>query len=143
MNRSDFFKEVTQSYFIIVTGITLVMGLLGILYHPEGRIGYEAFFSPIIFGFLGIIPSLATYSRKELTLGQMRIRKAFQLLLLEGILLTICLTLGLISVDMVGPLALSIFLLFAAVHGIQWLMGNKKARDLTRGVKEFQQGLTD
>ena len=143
MNRSDFVKEVTQSYFIIVTGITLVMGILGILYHPEERMGYEAFFSPLIFGFLGIIPSLATYSRKELTLGQMRIRKVFQLLLLEGILLPFCLTQGLISAHMAGPLALSIFLLFAAVHGIQWLLSNKKARELTRDVKDFQQGLAD
>lgn len=143
MNRSDFFKEIMQSYFIIVTGITLVMGFLGVLYQPEERMGYEAFFSPLIFGVLAVLPSIATYSKNELTINQMKRRKIFQLLLLEGILVPFCLVLELISVKMVGPLALSIFLLFLVVHGIQWLLGNKKARELTREVKAFQQGLAD
>lgn len=143
MSRSDFFKQTMQSYFIIVTGITLVMGFLGVLYQPEERMGYEAFFSPLIFGVLAVLPSIALYSKNELTINQMKRRKIFQLLLLEGILVPFCLVLELITVKMLGPLALSIFLSFVAVHGIQWLLGNKKARELTRGVKAFQQEQAD
>ena len=42
-------KEILNSFFISVTLINIAMFILGILFRPEQRFGYEAYLYPLIY----------------------------------------------------------------------------------------------
>lgn len=138
MSFNEFLRKELMRYFIIVTGVTLLIAVVGLQYEPDQKFGYEAFFSPILFGFIGIVPSVVTYSRKELTLKQMKLRKVFQLILLEVMILSFSYIMGILETDTIGAMSFSIFIVFVAVHIIEWLIDNKRAQVLTLDLKTFQ-----
>jgi hypothetical protein len=138
MSPIEFIRRQLMTYFIIVTIVTLVIGILGLIYEPGQRFGYEAFFSPLLFGFIGVIPSVVTYSKKELSVKQVRIRMIIQLLVLEVMILSFGYIVGILKSEMIGSMILSIFAVFIAVNLFQWLLDNKKAIKLTRELKAYQ-----
>lgn len=52
------FSEYFTQFFITSGCICLLMGVLGLLLFPQQRFGYEAFFSPLIFGVLTTLPGI-------------------------------------------------------------------------------------
>lgn len=138
MRLNEFLRKLLMRYFIIVTAVTLLMGIIGLQYEPHVKFGYEAFFSPLLFGLMGVIPSFVTYSKKELTLKQMKARKILQLLVLEVIILSFGNIMNIMKPDMLGSMALSIFIIFVGVHIIEWMIDQKKAQELTLDLKAFQ-----
>lgn len=134
-------REIAGSYFISVTLINIAIFATGMLFRPEQRFGYEAFLSPLIFGALTLIPTVIMYSRRELTVKQLLLRKGIQLLL------DIVIVVGAIfagnevnreTETAALGVAASIVLVFGAVHGIEWLLERRTARDLTEQLVEFQ-----
>ena len=87
MNLKAFLKRCLMEYFIITTCVTAAIGILGLSLDPTAKVGYEGYFSPLIFGLVSLVPSIATYSRKELTFRQALIRKLFHFTLLEAMLI--------------------------------------------------------
>lgn len=139
MSPFEFIRKQLASYFIVVTIITFVIGILGLLYEPNQRFGYEAYFSPFLFGFIGVVPSWVTYSKKELTVKQMRVRIVLQFLLLEGMILSFTYMAGLLRSEMIGSMAFSVFAVFVAVHVIEWFINKRAAEDLTVDLKAYQE----
>ena len=54
--KTFFVKKIMMSFFISVTCISLAMGIIGLIFNPNTRFGYEAYFSPLIFGAIGVLP---------------------------------------------------------------------------------------
>lgn len=138
MNRIEFLRRELMHYFIIVTCVTLLMGVMGMVVDPSRQLGYEAYFSPLIFGFIGVVPSLAMYSKKELTRNQFFVRKGIQLLVLETLILAFVTGMNIVGREMMGAMAFSVALLFLAVHVMDWLIGFKRAHALTLDLKAYQ-----
>lgn len=86
MSGREFLKQIVTSFFVVVTLVTIAIGVLGNIYRPGQQFGYEAFFAPVIYGFLSMIPVAVMYSKKELTVKQLYIRKVLQLFSIELIL---------------------------------------------------------
>jgi len=139
MSFGDFFKKSLMRFFIIVTCVTALIGILGLIYEPNRRLGYEAFFSPFIFGVIGIIPSIVTFSREELTLKQMLFRKVIQLIVLECMVLLFGYLVGIIKHNMIISVALSVLSVFITVHFIEWIIDSKTADKLNDNLKVFQE----
>ena len=88
MNGRDFWIDFIRTYFMIVTLITLAMWLVGKAVMPEQTFGYDAFAAPLINGLVGTIPNFVLYSKRELKVKELLVRKALQLVLIEaGVLL--------------------------------------------------------
>lgn len=139
MSFVDFLKKNVIVYFIIVTCVTAATGIMGVIYEPQRLIGYEAFFSPLIAGLIGVIPSFITYSKKELSFRQMVVRKIIQLILLEALLNILNYILGGISkVNQAISLSVSTFIIFMIVHFVFWVTDCKKAEELNSDLKQFQ-----
>lgn len=134
----DFLKKSLMKFFIIVTCITVVIGILGLIYEPNRRFGYEAYFSPLIFGVIGIIPSIVTYSKVELTFKQMVFRKILQLIILESLVLLFGHLFGILKENMIISVALSVLFVFLIVHFITWIIDCKTADKLNENLKAFQ-----
>lgn len=137
--RTFFVKKVMMSFFISVTCICTAMALVGMVFEPDARFGYEAFLSPLIFGAVASIPSLVQYSKKDLSLRQTAIRNVLHFLLLEAVILSILYFLGLLtSVSMAVSLGISIFVIDLTVNLVMWINDKRTAKEFNYALKKLQ-----
>ena len=79
--------DMMMSFSICTACITILEGIIGMIFFPQLTFGYEAFFSPPLFGFLSVLFSIVNYSKKELSIRQVLFRRFLHLLLIEGLVL--------------------------------------------------------
>ena len=139
MSIKDFLKKCLLEYCIITTCVTAATAVLGINISPEARFGYESFFSPLLFGLLSLVPSVVTYSRKELSLRQTVMRKVLYLLLLEATLTVFGLWSGIFHViSDIAFFMLTVFVVYTLVLLIKWLIDRKEAGLINKTLKALQ-----
>ncbi len=138
MDKIEHFKKVAMSFFIVVTFVNIAMGILGLCFERDMKFGYEAFFVPIIYGFLSMIPMVMTYSKKELTVRQLIFRKILHLLLLEALLTYFVFLNKAMAVDLLISFMISVFVISILVHMILWFLDNRKAKELNLELEEYQ-----
>ena len=141
MKLKDFVKSTFASYFIIVTLVNVATLVLGSIFRPEQRFGYEAFLAPLLYGALGLIPVFIMYSPRELTIKQIVTRKIFQLMALEFILILTGFgreNLKAENLPLIANFALSVFIVYVLVHVISWVLNLEMARQLTMDLQSYQ-----
>ena len=140
MSFREFLKKTAKIYFIIVTLICFATFLLGILTAADARFGYEAFLSPLINGFFGMIPVIVMYSPKELTMKQLVIRKIIQLVSIE--LVMFILLYGNENTpktpDTMMGLFFTVIIIFILVHVIMYLLDARQAIELNKDLQNYQ-----
>jgi uncharacterized membrane protein required for colicin V production len=140
MSFTDFFKRSLQGYFILVTGISVAIAILGMSYYPNQILRYDSYFSPLLFAAAGTLPSFILFSRKELSFRQMLFRKILHFLLLEVIQLTIGYATGLIAdFGMAVALSLTVFFVYLFKTLIDWILDSKTAANINSGLKRLQE----
>lgn len=141
MSFKEHFKAVLSQFFVVVTLINLAIFILGEIFRPEERFGYEAFLAPLIYAALSLVPMLLMYSKKELTVKQHIIRELLQLIVVEIIL--IFFGLGVKSLEpenlpLTSSFALSVFVIYILVYVIAWLLDLNTAKQINNDLKSFQ-----
>ncbi|MGN1088957.1 MAG: hypothetical protein ACI4Q6_01030, partial [Huintestinicola sp.] len=122
----------------LINGATFV---LGEIFRPDERFGYDAFLSPLIYAAISLIPMLCMYSKKELTVKQLIAREVLQLAAIEIILIFFGLgkkCLAPENISLTVSFALSILIIYVLVILISWLLDMKTAKQLTNELKSFQ-----
>ena len=137
--KTFFVKKVMVSFYISVTYIILAMAVIGLIFEPDTNFGYEAFFSPLIFGAIAAFPKMITYSKEELSVRQTLIRNIIHFLLLE-ILILLSLYFGniLTSISMTVSLAVTILIIYISVSLIMWINDKKTASEFNKALKILQ-----
>ena len=137
--KTFFVKIVMVSFYISVTYIILAMAVIGLIFEPDTNFGYEAFFSPLIFGAIAAFPKMITYSKEELSVRQTLIRNIIHFLLLE-ILILLSLYFGniLTSISMTVSLAVTILIIYISVSTIMWINDKKTASEFNKALKILQ-----
>ena len=141
MSFREHLKDMAESYFISVTLINVAVFATGIIFRPEDKFGYDALLMPLIYGALTVIPGLVMYSKKELTIKQMIVRKAIQLLMDIAIIIGVVFggsELTGSNIAAAASVAASIVIVFVLVHIICWLLDKRTAAQLTEQLNEFQ-----
>lgn len=139
MHSSKNFTDFILSFCIITACITLVNGILGCVFMPDIRFGYEAFFSPPLFGLLTALTGIITKSRRELSTGQTLFRLMLQLLFIEAIVFGLNYASGHSFEPLLAcTLALCVAIIFVIVYLILWLNNQRMARQFNASLKEFQ-----
>lgn len=141
MSFKSFLKSICSTYFIIVTLVNLATFVMGSIYRPEERFGYGAFLMPLIYGSLGILPMCVMYSKREMTLVQVLIRKMLQLILLEVLLIGFVFGYGDFSKDNIVQMvsfAVTVLVVFILVHVISFVLDVQQARQMTLDLLEYQ-----
>jgi|ASRL01.1.fsa_nt_gi hypothetical protein len=137
--KTFFFKKVVISFFVTVTCIVLAMALVGLIFDPDVRFGYEAFFSPLIFGLITSLPLFIKYSKHELSIGQSLLRDGIYLLLIELLILSVLyFNQILTSLSMALSLAFSIFIINVTVKIVLWINDKKTADEFNKALKVYQ-----
>ncbi len=140
MDFKTFFRtNLLVTFCVSATGTCLLMAVVGISFAAETRMGYEAFFSPLIFAALATLPSLVHYSKEELTFKKSIIRQIIHFILLELIVLSLlALTKQIKSFQMGFALALAILLVDVTVNLVLWISSKRTAREFNAALKILQ-----
>lgn len=142
MQEKNFFLDLLRTYFTLVTLITMAILVLGIIFDPDARFGYEVFTSPLIYGICGTLPNVIMYSKRELAFKEFLFRKGIQFVLIEVIFLTLAYKSAEIDTEqlyVVLGIGFSILVIFVLVHLIIWVLDYLSARQMTKELALFQQ----
>ena len=135
-------KEASATFFISVTLINAAMLILGLIFSPEQKFGYEVFLYPLIYGLIGVIPQLIMTTKKELSIKQVIIRKIIQLLLLIVLMLTFIFGGRPIDADLIkvaAGVAASVIIIYVLVNIIEWMFDQRTAKSMTEDLMKFQE----
>lgn len=146
MSFREHLRSVLSTYFIIATLINAATFILGEIFRPDDKFGYDAFLSPLIYAAIALIPMLCMYSKKELTLKQHIVREILQLISIEVILIFFGLgskSLAPENLALTASFALSVFVIYVLVGVIAWLLDIKLAQQLNSELKAFQIRFSD
>ena len=80
MSIKEFLRKQLLNFVVLVTCISLVMGISGIIFDSERHFTYGAYFSPMIYAGLYLLLQFISYSKKELTVKQYLLRCCLQFL---------------------------------------------------------------
>lgn len=139
MSFMEMTKKILFDFFIIVTGITIILAVFGDLADPGRTFGYEVFYSPLLFGLIGVAPSFVFYSKKELPFGRMVIRKILHFALLELMVVGTYIILGAsLTFDNIVALMIFIFIVYLFTTFIRFLIDRKTMVEINTGLKKMQ-----
>ncbi len=138
MNPKDFLKSLFTNFFIVVTLVTIAMGILGLTFDADRTFGYEAYFFPLFYSILSMLPAIVMYTKKELSIRKTLLRKLLQLALIEFLLLGFMIMNGFHEIRLLVTQAIVILLITLSVTGISWLLDIKSARELNKDLVEYQ-----
>ncbi len=136
------FKDAFTSFFISVTLIDAAMMILGLLLRPDQQFGYEVFLYPLIYGLIGMIPTLIITTDKELTVGQVLLRKGMQMLLIMVLLLAFMFAGRPIDGEQIpaaAGVAVSVAVIYVLVSVIEWMLDLRTAKGMTEDLLKYQQ----
>ncbi len=128
-----------MAFFVCTACITMLEGVVGMLFYPEIKLGFEAFFSPPIFAFFSTLFGVVTRSKRELSVREVLIRRGIHLLLIEGLVFGVNYAFGNIYNPLEsGILAVAIAVVFVAVYGVLWLNDLRSAAAFNEKLKVYQ-----
>lgn len=137
--KTFFIKKIMMSFFVSVTLICFAMALIGLNFDMNTQFGYEAFFSPLIFGLISSLTLLVQYSKKELSVKQAMLRTVIHFILLETVIIAVLFFEGLLtSLNVAITLAVSIFIIYLTVKLILWINDKRIAKEFTVALKKLQ-----
>ncbi len=141
MTFKEFIASRIQVFFFLVTMILLAQVVLGNLIEPDRTLYYKDFIGTFVMAGLCMLPTVVTYSKKELSLKQMIVRHIIQLVLIEGIMIT----LAVMGVEPSPQKLLSIVLIavataiiYALAILIMWYRQHIEAKKLTKLLIDIQ-----
>lgn len=138
----EIMKKLMEVFLSLHFLISMAFGICGLILEPGGRLWYEAMFAPAVMALLCTIPALLTIGTNKLTAKQILLRKVFQFLLEEGIVLPMIHFVfhEFSSIGDAVTVAVSVLLVFVGVYLIDWVRGCMEAEELNRRLAQLQEG---
>ena len=127
-------------FFMLSTMITVAVSLIGSEFDGDASLSYGALMPPVKYAALCLLPTFVTWSRHELSLREMLLRKALVLVLLEAVILLIAFTSPVIDTEngwVVLTLVGSVLVIFLLVNLFTWLRESAEAKRMTLDLEEF------
>lgn len=141
MSGKEFWKSVLMTYFMIVTLVNVANYVLGSLLNPGQQFGYEAFLVPLSFGFIGVIPEVIMYSKKELTVKQFWIRKVLHFISVLAIVFFIGYGVQNINeapIEQTLMFGLSVVVIYVLVNVFMIILNTSEAKKLDKLLQDYK-----
>lgn len=141
MTLKEFIASRIQLFFFLVSMILLAQVVLGNINEPDRPLYYKDFIGTFVMAGLCLLPTFVTYSKKELTLPQLIIRQAIQLVLIEGIMMYFAIS-GIESSQQKPIRVIMIAGVTAVIYAlailIMWRRQHLEAKKLTKLLMDMQ-----
>jgi hypothetical protein len=146
MSVKEFIVSRVRLFFILTVMIMFAQWITGMILDPEATLHYRDLSSPFKMAGLCILPTVVTYSRKKLTLREMLIRHAIQLLLIEGVMMLLVFTGDFVKGDRL-PIALLIagitLVIYCFAVLLMWLNQLSESKKMTAQLHQLQQSAAE
>ena len=141
MDLKQFLIRKLILFFMLSTLITFAMYILGTAFDPKVRFGYESFLSPLIYAGCCVVPSLVTWSKRELKPKELVVREGLQFLLTEAVVLFLAFRSRMIDTSrpaVVLGLAGSVLIIYLLVFLFSFLANSVQAKQVNQELQAFQ-----
>ena len=141
MSFKQFMIKKLFQFFMLTTLISIAICVMGLTFDKEALFGYEAYLSPVIFAGACIVPTFATYSKKELSIRKLIPRMVLEFFLIEGVVLGIAALSPDIHTEKTGVtevLALSVLIIYLLVCLLEWVRESAEARQMNEDLMKIQ-----
>ncbi|MDO5574252.1 MAG: hypothetical protein Q4G60_09800 [bacterium] len=140
MKGKDLWIELLMTFLIVTACVTILEGVLGVIFMPDTQLSFGAFFSPPLFGLLSALASLITVSKKELTIPQTIFRKILHLLMIEAMVFGINAAVGnFYEPKLCITLVLSIAVVYVTVNFVMFVSAQRSAVQFNQNLRLFQE----
>ena len=136
----EIIKRLLEVFLICHFVISMGIGIAGSIIKPGIVLTYEDLFEPAVMALLCTIPTLLTIRTDELSIKQLVFRKIIQILIVEGIILSLTYfgTNGLHSVGEFLIVFIAVLLVFAGISLLDWASSYFEAKELNRMLLQMQ-----
>ncbi len=141
MRIKEKFGEAFRLYFILVTLITVLLMVLGLLFDSDRTFGYEAFVSPLLYAAVGVIPVFFFHSDKEISMKQLIIRRIIQELSVEALILLIVFNAPNIPSERPGvviAIAAGVLVVFILSMVVEYIFELTQANEMNGYLEEYR-----
>lgn len=142
MQIRELLAKMFRIYFVLVTLINVAIFVSGSIAQPDSRFGYSVFILPLVYALAGILPQLVMYSRRELSIKEVLLRKFIQLLFILLLVNGIILGENVLRPEYtpyVKTISICIVVVFVLANVISWGMDCASAKKLTMELAKFQE----
>ena len=133
--------EAFRLYFILVTLITILLMVVGMLFDSDRTLSYDAYFSPLFYAFIGVIPVLFFQSDKELSMKRLIIRNVLYVLIVEAAILLIVFKAPNIPsdrIEVVISIAVGVLVVFILSLIVEYIFELTQANEMNAYLEEYQ-----
>ncbi|MCR4642741.1 MAG: hypothetical protein K5697_12035 [Lachnospiraceae bacterium] len=133
--------EAFRLYFILVTLITVLLMVLGLLFDSDRTFGYEVFVSPLVYAAVGVIPVFFFKPDKEISMKAMILRRVIQELAVEAAILLIVFNAPSIPserTEVVIAIAAGVLVVFVLAMIVEYIFELTQANEMNRYLEEYQ-----
>ena len=141
MDFKQFLIQKLMLFFTLSTLIGAAMYVLGAILDPNARFGYDVLLSPLIYAGACVLPSLVTWSKRELRLRQLLVRELIQFILTEAIVLGLAFSSSAIDTsrpDILFGIVGSVLVIYLLVFLLSWLVNSAQAKQVNEELLAFQ-----
>ena len=142
MGFKQFLIRKLTLFFTLTTLITVAISVIGSTFDAEASFGYNAMLTPLRFAAYCMLPTLVTYSRRELTPRELMVRMALEFLLIEAVVLSIAFMSPAIDTgrsSVVLVIAGSVLVIYLMARLLSWLRDSAEAKKMNADLLRFQQ----
>ena len=135
------FGEAFRLYFILVTLITILLMVVGMLFDSDRTLSYDAYFSPLFYAFIGVIPVFFFQSDKELSMKRLIIRNVLYVLIVEAAILLIVFKAPNIPsdrIEVVISIAVGVLVVFILSLIVEYIFELTQANEMNAYLEEYQ-----
>ena len=133
--------EAFRLYFILVTLITILLMVVGMLFDSDRTLSYDAYFSPLFYAFIGVIPVFFFQSDKELSMKRLIIRNVLYVLIVEAAILLIVFNAPNIPsdrIEVVISIAVGVLVVFILSLIVEYIFELTQANEMNAYLEEYQ-----
>ena len=141
MRMKEKLGEAFRLYFILVTLITVLLMVLGLLFDSDRTFGYEVFVSPLLYAAVGVIPVSFFNPDKEISMKKLLIRRIIQELSVEALILLIVFNAPNIPserIEVVIGIAVGVLVVFILAIAVEYIFELTQAKEMNGYLEEYR-----
>lgn len=127
---------------MLTTLITIAIFVVGSAFDAEARFGYDAMLTPLRYAACCVLPTFATYSKRELKRKELIARMGLELVLIEAVMLFFAFTSPAIDTTRISVILVitgSVLIIYVMARLFSWLRESAEAKVMNEDLQRFRQ----
>ena len=140
MKLDSFWKKTFFIFVLIQAGITLAMGIIGMVFMNGEQVPYIAFFFPFFFAALCLLPEFIFYLKKEPSIRELLMQKVVKLMMLAVIVLGMQKLLSpTSSLKLMVAIGVSVTIIAIFIQVVSWRYEEGEAETMNQKLREYRE----